>query len=137
MSFSGQVVFPVDLSHTTLYSGTVFTLSCLVTLVEEVDTSVSVLTDWTRDGKEIDTDSGRITVDSQAVQSTSNMSLYESHVVFDPLSRSGDGVYSCSVTIEDSEFVSGNMASDTQNIPVDGKCCSLHVRNYVDDSQNI
>ena len=93
-----------------------------MTLVEEVDITVSVLTDWTRDGSHIDTDSGRITVDSQAVQNTSNMSLYESHVMFDPLSRSGDdGVYSCSVTIEDSEFITGNTASDTQNITVESE----------------
>ena len=125
MSFSGQVVSPADISNTTLYSGTVFTLSCLVTLVEEVDTTVSVLTDWTRDGREIDTDSGRITVDSQAVQNTSNMSLYESHVMFDPLSRSGDdGVYSCFVTIEDSEFITGNLASGTQNVTVESEFCT-------------
>ena len=97
-----------------------------MTLVEEVDTTVSVLTDWTRDGREIDTDSGRITVDSQAVQSTSDMSLYESHVVFNPLSRSGDdGVYSCSVTIEDSEFITGTMASGSLNIALKGECNCL------------
>ena len=93
-----------------------------MTLVEEVDTTVSVLTDWTRDGREIDTDSGRITVDSQAVQNTSDMSLYESDVVFDPLNRSGnDGVYSCSVTIEDSEFITGTMASGTLNITIESE----------------
>ena len=93
-----------------------------MTLVEEVDTTVSVLTDWTRDGREIDTDSGRITVDSQAVQNTSDMSLYESHVVFDPLSRSGDdGNYSCSVTIDDSDYITANMARGVHNIIVESE----------------
>ena len=105
-----------------------------MTLVEEVDTTVSVLTNWTRDEREIDTDSGRITVDSPAVKNTSNMSLYESHVVFDPLgSPRDDGVYSCSVTIEDSEFITGTMASDTQNIAVEGECSFiLHVSIFAD-----
>ena len=104
-----------------------------MTLIEEVDTTVSVLTDWTRDGREIDTDSGRITVDSQAVQNTSEMSLYESHVVFNPLSRSGDdGIYSCSVTIEDSEFITGSMGSGRQNIAVEGEFSFiLHMGNII------
>ena len=98
-----------------------------------MDTTVSVFTDWTRDGREIDTDSGHITVDSQAVQNTSHMSLYESHVMFDPLSRSGDdGVYSCSVTIEDSEFITGTMASGTLNIAVEGELSFiLHMGNII------
>ena len=105
-----------------------------MTLVEEVDTTVSVLTNWTRDGREIDTDSGRITVDSQAVQNTSDMSFYESHVVFNPLSRSDDdGVYSCSVRINNSEFITGTMASDTLNITVEGECnFILHVSIFAD-----
>ena len=112
----------VDLSSVTLYSGTVFTLTCVVELVPQVDTSVTVLTSWTKDGT-IVTNTSRITVDSEAANITSSM--YGSDVGFDPLSNmelGGDGEdYTCSVHVRNDTYITGSSASGTQTIAVEGK----------------
>ena len=122
--FTGRVVSPVDLSSTTLYSGTVFNLNCVVELVKEVDTNLSVLTDWTKDGAAISSETGHISVDIEAAHNSSVVYVYESNVDFDPLGNAGSGgdggTYTCSVTVESSEFTSGTTASDTQTITVEG-----------------
>ena len=112
---------PVDPSAT-LYSGTVFTLTCVVELVPEVDTSVTVLTSWTKNGSTI-TNTGRITVDNEAAKITS--SEYVSDVVFDPLSNmqhgGDDGGYTCSAQVRDDTYITGSSATDTQTIYVESK----------------
>ena len=123
--FFGQLVFPVDLSSsTTLYSGTVFTLTCVVELVPEVDTAVTVLTSWTKDGNNI-TGDDRITADGLAMPNATNITfVYESNVLFNPLSNmqsGGDGgQYTCSVQVEDQEFITGSNTTATQTILVEG-----------------
>ena len=113
---------PVDLSTATLYSGTVFTLTCVVELVPQVDTSVTVLTSWTKNGNTV-TNTGRITVDSEADEITS--SEYGSDVVFNPLSNmeSGgdDGDYTCSAQVRNDTYITGSSASGTQTIYVESK----------------
>ena len=115
---------PVDLSSVTLYSGTVFNLTCVVELVNEVDTNLSVLTVWAKDGGAISSDTGRISGDTEAVRNSSVVYVYESNVDFDALSNAGSGgdggTYTCSVTVESSEFTSGTTATDTQTITVEG-----------------
>ena len=122
--FTGRVVSPVNLSSVTLYSGTVFNLTCVVDLVKEVDTNLSVLTVWAKNGAAISSDTGRISVDVEAVWNSSVMYVYESNVDFDPLSNAvpgGDGGnYTCSATVESSELISGTTASGTQTITVEG-----------------
>ena len=115
---------PVNLIFTTLYSGTVFTLTCIVELISEVDTTVSVLTTWSKDGMNI-TNTSRITVDSVAVHDTTITFIYESYIIFNPLSNmiseEDDGQYTCSAQVEDSEYVDGNSNSFTQDIIVEGQ----------------
>ena len=115
---------PVNLVSTTLYSGTVFTLTCIVELIPEVDTTVSVLTTWSKDGMNI-TNTSRITVDSVAVHDTTITFIYESDIVFNPLSNmaSGgdDGQYTCSAQVKDSEYITGSSNSFTQDIIVEGQ----------------
>ena len=122
--FTGRVVSPVDLPSTTLYSGTVFNLNCVVELVKEVDTNLSVTTVWAKNGAAISSDTGRISVDTEAAHNTFVVYVYESDVDFDPLSNAGSegdgGNYTCSVTVETSEFTSGTTASGTQTITVEG-----------------
>ena len=122
--FTGRVVSQVNLSSVTLYSGTVFNLTCVVELVKEVDTNLSVLTVWTKDGAAISSDTGHISVDTEAFRKTSVVYVYDNDVDFDPLSNAGSGgdggTYTCSVTVESSEFTSGTTASDTQIITVEG-----------------
>ena len=125
--FSGQLVYPVNLSlSTTLYSGTVFTLTCVVELVPEVDTAVTVLTSWNKDGRNI-TNTSRIAVNSVAVKIniTTSAVIYESDILFNPLSNmeSGgdDGNYTCSVQVKDQEFIYGSHTIATQNISVEGQ----------------
>ena len=124
IGFTGRVVSPVNPSSDTLYSGTVFTLTCVVELVKEVDTNLSVLTVWTKDDAAISNDTGHISVDTEAVRNSSVVYVYESNVDFDPLSNAvpgGDGGnYTCSVTVESSEFISATTASGTQIITVEG-----------------
>ena len=114
---------PVDLSSTPLYSGTVFTLTCVVELVSEVDTTVTVLTSWNKNGSMISSP-GRISVDSMAVQNTTFMYVYESDVVFNRLSNmeSGgdDGDYTCSSEVQNDTYITGRTNSGTQTIAVKG-----------------
>ena len=114
---------PVNLLSTTLYSGTVFTLTCIVELISAVDTTVSVLTTWSKNGMNI-TNTSRITVDSLAVHNTTTTFIYESDIVFNPLSNmtseEDDGQYTCSVQVKDSEYINGSSNSFTQNITVEG-----------------
>ena len=109
------------MSTTTLYSGTVFTLTCVVELVPEVDTSVTVLTSWTKNGT-IVTNTSRISVDSEADEITSSM--YGSDVVFNPLSDmelgGDDGDYTCSAQVRNGKYITGSSASDTHTISVEG-----------------
>ena len=122
--FTGRVVSSVNQSSVTLYSGTVFNLTCVVDLVKEVNTNLSVLTVWAKNGAAISSDTGRISVDTEAAHNSSIVYVYESDVDFDPLSNAGSGgdggTYTCSVTVESSEFTSGTTASDTQIITVEG-----------------
>ena len=113
---------PVDLSSTPLYSGTVFTLTCLVELVSEVDTTVTVLTSWYKDGSMINS-SDRVSVDSEAEQNTAFMNMYESDVVFNPLrnmqSGGDDGNYTCSADVQNDDYITGNTNSGTQTMAVE------------------
>ena len=122
ITFTGRLVSPVDLSTATLYSGTVFTLTCVVELVPQVDSNVTVLTSWTKNGSTIN-NTGRITVDSEAATITS--SVYGSDVVFDPLSdmeSGGDnGNYTCSAEVGNSTYITGSSAAGTQTISVESK----------------
>ena len=115
---------PVNLSSTTLYSGTVFTLTCIVRLVSEVDTTVIVSTTWSKNEIDINTDT-RITVDSMAVQDTNITYIYESDIIFNPLSNmmsvGDDGQYTCSALVEDSDYITGSSNDATQNITVHGQ----------------
>ena len=119
ISFTGS---PVDLSTDTLYSGTVFTLTCVVELVSEVDTNVTVLTSWTKNDTELN-GTDRISVDSEAILQDTT-SVYQSDVVFTPLSNiapDGDnGNYTCSAEVMDSDYIAGSNSIDTQSISVKG-----------------
>ena len=114
---------PVNLLSTTLYSGTVFTLTCIVELISAVDTTVSVLTTWSKNGMNI-TNTSRITVDSVAVHDTTITFIYESDIIFNPLSNmtseEDDGQHKCSAQVKDSEYINGSSNSFTQDITVEG-----------------
>lgn len=113
ITFSGA---PVNLSAT-LYSGTVFILTCVVDLGDSVDSPLSVLTTWSKNGSRIE--DGRITPSNEAVN-TSTIHIYESKLVFDPLSDSDDGNYSCSAEVRMTDFIVGNEASGVGTIEVAG-----------------
>ena len=121
ITFTGRLVSPVAPSAT-LYSGTVFTLTCVVELVPQVDTNVTVLTSWTKNGSTINNTS-RISVDSEAAKITS--SEYWSDVVFDPLSNmelDGDsGDYTCSAQVRNDTYITGSSAADTQTLAVESE----------------
>ena len=94
-------------------------------LGSHVNTLVTVLTAWSKNGRAL-SNASRITVDSKATQNSSNITVYESSVVFDPLSNmvtgTDSGNYMCSVEIMDSEFVSGVGLNATKTTNVKGQC---------------
>ena len=105
-----------------LYSGTVFTLECNVVLVSEVDTTVTVLTSWSKDGSNISS-TDRISVDIIASHVVGNIALqvvYVSGLIFNPLSNmeSGgdDGSYTCSAQVMNDTYITGSDNSGTANI---------------------
>ena len=106
-----------------LYSGTVFTLECNVVLVSEVDTTVTVLTSWSKDGSGISS-TDRISVDSIASHVVDDIVLsqvvYVSGLIFNPLSNmeSGgdDGSYTCSAQVLNDTYITGSDNSGTANI---------------------
>ena len=112
-----------SLPFNSLYSATVFKLTCVVELVSHVDTPVTVLTMW-RKNNEVLRNSTRISVDSEATQKSSVITVYESRVLFDPLSNMvtsrDSGSYNCSAKIMDSEFVSGVGLNATKTLDVNG-----------------
>ena len=124
ITFSGRLVTPVDLSSPTLYAGTVFTLTCGVELVGEADTPVDITTTWSRDGAVL-TSNGRVSVNTTASQSEGDSSLYQSEVVFAPLSsqeEGGDGGnYTCSALVQSSSHITGSRAEGSQEILVEGE----------------
>ena len=120
-----NVTFSGSLPFSSLYSATVFKLTCAVELGPHVNTPVTVLTMW-RKNNEVLRNSTRISVDSEATQNSSVMTVYESSVVFDPLSNTrtetDSGSYKCSAKIMDSEFVSGVSLNATKTLKVKGQC---------------
>ena len=128
MTFSGSLPF------SSLYSATVFKLTCVVELGPHVDTPVTVLTMW-RKNNEVLADSTRITVDSSATQNSSVMTVYESKVVFDPLSNTrtetDSGNYMGSVVIVGTEFVSGGSLNVTKTLKVKGQCKLMFFVGFV------
>ena len=123
ITFSGQLVSPVILLSTQLYSGTVFTLTCVVKLALEVDTTVTVITSWNKNGNMI-SNTSRTSADSVAVQNTIFQYVYESSVVFNPLSNmelgGDDGDYICSAEVQNVTYITGSTSSGTQTIAVEG-----------------
>ena len=120
-----NVTFSGSLPFNSLYSATVVKLTCVVELVSHVNTLVTVLTMW-RKNNGVLADSTRITVDSSATQNSSVMTVYESSVVFNPLSNTrtetDSGNYMCSVEIVGTEFVSGGSLNATKTLKVKGQC---------------
>ena len=114
----------VDQHSTTLYSGTVFTLICVVVLVTEVDTTVTVLTSWYKDGSMI-SNTNRILVESMASQNMFHKNVYESILVFNPLSNveseGDDGNYTCSAQVQDDDYITGSATNITETLGVDGQ----------------
>ena len=86
-------------------------------LGDSVDSPLSVLTTWFKNGSRIEDD--RITPSIEATN-TSTIHIYESELVFDPLSDSDDGDYSCSAEVKMTDFIVGSMASGVETIEVEG-----------------
>ena len=101
-----------------------FTLTCEVELLSEVDTLVNVSTSWSKDGAEL-SGSDRISVDSMASQSGSTTYMYGSDLVFTPLNnqQSGgdDGNYTCIATVQNSTYITGSVNSGIEMIAVEGQ----------------
>ena len=96
-------------------------------MIPDVDTILSIHTTWLKDTSVIqDSTEGRVLADSVAAQSSSSIHIYESTLVFNPLSKAetgGDsGNYTCSVAIKDGHFITGITANATQDLTIKGKC---------------
>ena len=85
-----------------------------------MDSPLTVLTTWSKNGSKIHTgENGHITSSNETVN-TSTIHIYESELVFDPLSDSDDGDYSCSAEVRMTDFIVGNEASGVETIQVEG-----------------
>ena len=113
------------------YNGTNFSLTCIITLNDAVDTPVSVEGMWMR-GSDILQTSGDSCIevsDTTAVDST-----YEVTLSFNPLgneTRDG-GSYTCNATVEpqpgsaNAQFVQGNSGLREHELLVDGKLVLIY-----------
>ena len=94
---------------------------CVVDLGPSVNSPLSVSTNWIKDGSVIASDGGRITAHTETLR-TSFIGNYESNVTFNPLSKTDSGNYSCSVEVEDAEFITGATTSGVgESIEVKGQ----------------
>ena len=122
-----------------LYAGTTFTLNCEVQLVPEVNTTVTINTSWYRDGTDLISDD-HISVDSTATQSDNDNNVYLSMVMFNPLSNQDtggdDGVYTCSVQVQDDTYIIGSISDGSETLMVEGKItltlilCKLFLKGF-------
>ena len=108
------------------YNGTSFSLTCIITLDDAIDTSVNVEGMWMK-GSDILQTSGDSCIDVS--DTTAVDSAYEVTLSFNPLgneTRDG-GNYTCSATFEpqpdsvNAQFVQGNSALREYELLVDGK----------------
>ena len=106
----------VDVPSTPLYTGTILTLTCIITVIEQVDTDVTATVTWTGPGDMELPDDDRITV----MQPSSLVST----LTFTPLTTADAGDYTCEATVSSNspEFVSESTAAmDMLTLTVEGK----------------
>ena len=113
ISFIGS---PVDLSNT-LYSGTEFTLTCVVVLVS----NVTVLISWTRGDGAMPPTGGNIVIEA----TTSTGSVTTGRLVFSPLHTYDSGQYTCTGRISTNEV--GNDVSRNGSVKINVTSKSLTV----------
>ena len=94
----------------------------MVDLGPSVNSSLSISTNWTKDGSVIASNGGRVTANTETLR-TAIIGNYESNVTFDPLSTTDSGNYNCSVEVEGAEFITGTTASGGvgESIEVEGQ----------------
>ena len=84
---------------------------------------------WSRDGNILGNSDSRVLVQSKVTQKMSTMHVYESSVVFNPLSNSetggDDGNYMCLVKVKDEKFIAGITTNATKVIEVEGQSKQL------------
>ena len=109
------------ITNTSQLAGSSLELSCIVELVPEVDTGISVIIRWKRHNEQIDSDP-RISV-SSAIEV--NAFIYQSELQINVLSLSIDnGNYTCDVILSSSppsEYVQDVTTSVTETITVQSK----------------
>ena len=106
---------------TVTYGGNNMTLNCGINLLEGVtESDVTVSSSWTKDGAPFSGVSGRVTLTSARLTSTT----YFTQLMFSPLSTSMDnGTYVCSVTLtpRQPQFVTGTTRTDSMDLAVIGE----------------
>ena len=107
-----QPVVNVALNHTApLYAGTNLTLTCTVTLDPNVNTNVSVMTEW----------SGLQDIPEERYSVTGasgSGSTYTDSLTISPLADQDDGTYTCTVTVTGGSNVQQAIASGDVTITV-------------------
>ena len=100
----------------TVYAGSVLTLSCDIQIRAEVDSEISIVVTWTRNGMVLNDTALRMMSDTVEQRA----SLYLSQLVFNPLQIGlDDGVYMCEAeVVSNVEFVLLNGISQSNNVKV-------------------
>ena len=90
---------------------------------------------WSRDGNILGNSASRVLVQSKVTQKMSTMHVYESSVVFDPLSNletgGDDGNYTCLVKVKDEQFIAGITTNATKVLEVEGQSKYNYVLKYL------
>ena len=100
--------------NTTLYPGSILTLTCTVTLDPYVDESITVAIEWSS--------LRNISGNRYSITPTVNSnSIYTSNFTVGHLETQDSGIYTCTVTVAGGQYVQQTNASDSISITVDLK----------------
>ena len=104
----------------TPFNGSVYILSCIVTVDDSVDTDITISSQWLDNG---DMDAAAKHTVSNNIESVGNLEQRHS-LTFSPLRSQDDGMYTCTITIspeENNEFIYQTTVPKTTHVTVKSK----------------
>ena len=116
------------------YNGTIFSLTCIITLNDAVDSPVSVAGMWLKGSDTLQTSGDSCVEVSDTTPVDTSDSTYKVTLFFNPLgneTRDGGG-YTCSATVvlqpgsTNAQFVRGNTGRKDYELVVDGKLVYIY-----------
>ena len=111
------------LSDYGFFAGLALTFTCNITLDSAINTPVTVLGMWYRNGTILTNDGNRITV----MRSPMSTPPYTTSVRLNPVRISDTGTYTCAVTVtpQNRTYVTGMTYNQSQSITIGGMFCCI------------